>query len=157
MTAELKASVLADVARGRAEVVTDALASPTGFPFKVASWSEAPTQGVERKRFCYLGYLRNAYRRGDGQLVYRCASEPEDQFVAKGGDIAETDGRKCLCNALMATIGHGQERPAEGRKELPMVTAGDDLVELAPLLRGRTTYSAVDVIEYLLSEAPVPV
>ena len=31
-------------------------------------------------------------------------------YVAKGGKVEETVGRKCLCNALMANIGHGQTR-----------------------------------------------
>ena len=44
-TAELKSSVLDHAARGGVDVVTDAHASPTGFPFKVARWSDDPASG----------------------------------------------------------------------------------------------------------------
>ncbi len=149
-TAEIKASVLSHVARGEVEVFTDPLASPTGFPFKVVRWADDPAKGVERERVCDLGYLRIAYRTPEGKLGYRCASEPVDTYVKKGGTLAETEGRHCLCNALMADIGHGQVR-GEGLVEQPLITSGDDLVQLGELLAGRTHYFAADVIDYLLA------
>ncbi|HUL71368.1 MAG TPA: nitronate monooxygenase, partial [Gemmatimonadales bacterium] len=60
------------------------------------------------------------------------------------------EGRRCLCNALMANIGHGQVRD-EGLTEPPLITSGDDLVRMGELLAGRTHYSAADVIAYLLA------
>src|SRR5690606_17895406 len=92
-------------------VYTDLRASPTGFPFKVVQLdgtisSEAVYRA--RERVCDLGYLRNAYRGPDGRIGYRCAAEPVDTFVKKGGALEETVGRKCLCHALMADIGYGQ-------------------------------------------------
>ena len=78
------------------------------------------------------------------------ASEPKATFVAKGGDLAETVGRRCLCNSLMATVGHAQVR-ANGTLEPPLVTGGDDLKHLAGFLGGRRHYSAGDVIDWLLS------
>ena len=30
--------------------------------------------------------------------------------MAKGGKVEDTVGRKCLCNALLANIGHAQTR-----------------------------------------------
>ena len=150
-TAELKSSVLDHAARGGVDVVTDAYASPTGFPFKLARWADDPASGTERTRVCDLGYLRQSYRRPDGNLGYRCSSEPVEAFVRKGGDAADTVGRACLCNSLMASIGHGQVRP-DGLVEPPLVTSGDDLVQVEPLRAGRTGYSAADVIEWLLSE-----
>jgi hypothetical protein len=80
----------------------------------------------------------------------RLASEPEASFVAKGGDLAETVGRRCLCNSLMATVGHAQVR-ANGTLEPPPVAGGDDLKHLADFLGARTHYSAGDVIDWLLS------
>ena len=74
-----------------------------------------------------------------------------EAFVKKGGDAADTVGRACLCNALMASIGHGQVR-RDGLVEPPLVTSGDDLVQIEPLRAGRTGYSAADVIASLLSE-----
>lgn len=144
----LRRSVIESAARGEVRVRTDARASPTGFPFKVVSWPGDPATGAKRERICDLGYLRNAYQKPDGGIGYRCASEPGDQFVAKGGDAAELDGRKCLCNALLANIGHAQARD-EG-PEPPLLTSGDDAAVLHEFLGGRTRYSAADVVRYLL-------
>lgn len=55
-----------------------------------------------RQRLCELGYLRAAYRRPDGRIDYRCSAEPVEDYVRKGGVLAETEGRRCLCNALLA-------------------------------------------------------
>ena len=49
-----------------------------------------------------------------------------ENYVAKGGKIEDTVGRKCLCNALMANIGHAQARK-DGTVEPALVTVGDDL------------------------------
>ena len=144
----LRRSVLEGVVRGAVRVRTDGRASPTGFPFKVVSWDDDPAAGVSRKRVCDLGYLRNAYRRGDGTLGYRCASEPEDQFVAKGGAPEETPDRKCLCNGLLSTIGLGQRRE-DATVEPPLLTSGDDVARLADFLHGRTHYSAAEAVRWL--------
>jgi NAD(P)H-dependent flavin oxidoreductase YrpB (nitropropane dioxygenase family) len=149
----LRRSVLEGVVRRALSVRTDGRASPTGFPFKVASWDADPAAGVSRKRVCDLGYLREAYRRGDGTLGYRCASEPEDQFVAKGGSPEETPDRKCLCNGLLSTIGLGQRRE-DGAVEPPLITSGDDVAQLSGFLAGRTHYSAGDAIRWLLGGSP---
>lgn len=146
---ELKATVLAHAARGDVSVRTDPRASPTGYPFKLVTWEGAPTPGA-RERICDLGYLRVAYQRPDGGIGFRCASEPVDDFVRKGGEASETDGRHCLCNGLMADIGMGQPR-ADGTIEPPLLTSGDDLLEMRAFLAGRTHYSAGDVLEFLVS------
>jgi len=144
----LRCTVLAHAARGEVEVRTDSRASPTGFPFKVVSWEGGPESGAERERVCDLGYLRNAYAMPGGRIGYRCTSEPEEVFVAKGGRLEDTVGRMCLCNKLLASIGQAQSRP-DGRVEPPVLTSGDDLVLLATFLAGRTRYSAADVVAYL--------
>ena len=60
-------------------------------------------------------------------------AEPVAAYVAKGGAVADTVGRKCVCNALMANIGLGQVR---GRSVEPgLVTAGDDLAGLTRYMR----------------------
>ena len=109
MRADLKARLIEQAMAGAGEVFTDPLASPTGFPFKVAQL-EGTTSAAniyeERNRTCDLGYLREAYATGDGQIGYRCSAEPVDNYVAKDGKIEETFGRKCLCNTLLANIGH---------------------------------------------------
>lgn len=152
LDSELRRQVLAEVARGGVNVFTDPIASPTGFPFKIVRAGEETFGEPEeqRKRVCDLGYLRSAYQKESGGIGWRCPAEPVDDYVRKGGDIADTVGRRCLCNALMANIGLGQKR-ADGRAEHPILTAGDDLVAVDRFLRdGATEYTAADVIAALL-------
>jgi nitronate monooxygenase len=144
--------VLTAAARGEVEVRTDPRASPTGYPFKVVSWPDDPAAAYKRARVCDLGYLRTAFRTPEGKLEYRCASEPINAYVAKGGAVEETEGRKCLCNALMANIGLAQTRD-DGALEPPLLTSGDDLIHIGAFLDGRTRYSVADVIAYLMAGA----
>jgi nitronate monooxygenase len=146
---EYKREVLASASRGEVDVVTDARASPTGYPFKVVKWGDRAAEGPLRERLCDMGYLRAQYLKEDGTIGFRCASEPESTYVKKGGVIENTVGRQCLCNALMANIGLGQLR-GEDIVEPPILTAGDDLMGIAKFLAGRERYSAGDVIDYLL-------
>ena len=147
--ANLKASVISAAARNVVDVITDPRASPTGFPFKVVSWDENPADWEHRERICDLGYLRSAYHGPDGKIRFRCASEPVDTYLSKGGNTEETEGRKCLCNALMANIGLEQLRD-DGKVEPPLLTSGDDLKLMGAYLDGRSSYSAADVVAYLL-------
>jgi nitronate monooxygenase len=144
MRADLKKTLIGQAVAGTGQVFTDPVASPTGFPFKVA-------QLEERKRVCDLGYLREPYAPSEGKIAYRCSAEPVDNYVAKGGKIEDTVGRKCLCNALMANIGHEQVRK-DGSVEPPLITVGDDLNTIAQYLEpGQDSYSATHVVETLLS------
>jgi nitronate monooxygenase len=159
---DLKKRLLSQAVAGVGEVFTDPLASPTGFPFKVAQLegtSSAFNIYQERKRVCDLGYLREPYAGPDNKIGYRCSAEPVANYLAKGGKIEDTVGRKCLCNALLANIGHAQIRKDE-TVEPALVTVGDDLNSIAQFLApGRDSYSATDVVESLLSltsEAFVP-
>ncbi len=152
---ELRARFLASLVEGKADVYTDPVASPTGFPFKVAvmdgSLSEESAY-EERPRLCDLGYLRRAYLRPDGRLDYRCPSEPVEDYLKKGGKIEDTVGRKCLCNALVTNIGMGQRRP-DGYEELPMLTSGDDIACILEYITPeRQSYHARDVVKALLPE-----
>jgi NAD(P)H-dependent flavin oxidoreductase YrpB (nitropropane dioxygenase family) len=153
LAAPLKRALLARIAAGRARVVTDPVASPTGFPFKVVQLDgtlSEPAVGSARRRRCDLGFLSDAYRRSDGLVGYRCPAEPIEDYVRKGGDAADTAGRVCLCNALLATVDLGQRRTS-GVVEPAIVTAGDDLANLATLLQGRQTYTAGDVLDHVLA------
>jgi nitronate monooxygenase len=152
-TAETKREVI-DLSRsGRARIFTDPVASPTGFPFKVVELDDSLSDPVvyeKRSRICDLGYLRTAYRREDGTVGWRCPSEPVEDYVLKGGSEEDTVGRKCLCNALIANIGLPQiQRNGEIEREL--ITSGDDVAGVARFLQdGRDSYTAADVINYLL-------
>jgi nitronate monooxygenase len=150
---DFKKRLLGQAVAGNGEVFTDPLASPTGFPFKVAQLegtSSAPNIYEERTRVCDLGFLREPYFTAESGIGYRCSAEPVANYVAKGGAAEETVGRKCLCNALMANIGYAQIR--SGAIEPALITVGDDLNTVAQFLApGRESYSAADVVERLLS------
>lgn len=150
---ELKTEVLEHAARDDIQIVTDPRASPTGFPFKVVRWASDKQEGPPRQRKCDLGYLRESFKRPDGRTDYRCAAEPVEDYVRKGGNVEDTVGRRCLCNALTANIGQAQLRMS-GETEPPLLTSGDDLETISIFLAGRTSYTAADVVSYLLGEVP---
>ena len=150
----VRTAVLAGIAGGQARIRTDPRASPTGYPFKVVEVEGMPRQDDARERVCDLGYLRTAYRSPTGKLGYRCPAEPVESYVAKGGDAADTVGRRCLCNGLTANIGLPQQR--EGGEELPLVTSGDDLASIVTLTSASREYTAADVIAHLLRNTSSP-
>lgn len=155
---DLRERVITQVRAGDARVVTDPFASPTGFPFKVlqleGTLSEAAVYD-SRARRCDLGYLRELYRREDGTLGYRCPAEPVGDYVRKGGRVEDTEGRKCVCNGLLATIGLGQRRDA--LVEAAILTSGVDLPEIGRFFTGgRRRYSAADVVAYLTASVTSP-
>ncbi len=151
---DLKRQVLRQVLDGKIDVVTDPLASPTGFPFKIVSLvgsASSPHVDQMRERVCDIGLLRQAYVRPDGTVGYRCASEVVNDYVRKGGKVEDTEGRKCICNGLLSTIGLGQTSRS-GAVEPPLVTAGDSLADLKAFLKpGCLSYTASDVIQILMS------
>lgn len=155
---ELKREALRLSRLGQARVFTDPLVSPAGFPFKVAQMAQTLSEAAlyeNRPRICDLGYLRHPYRKTDGTVGYRCPAEPLKNFLQKDGILADTQDRKCVCNGLPATVGLGQVRPKSGA-ELPLVTAGDDVADIAQFLKpGRDSYSAQDVLDRLLAEPGV--
>lgn len=150
----LKHDALAEIAAGTAKVFTDPRASATGYPFKVLQLSNTPQQDDSRERICDLGYLRTAYKGEDGRTGYRCAAEPVEDYVRKGGKIEDTVGRRCLCNGLVANTGHAQHRKGHA-PELPLLTSGDDLATVRRLLGARSGYTAADVVEFLLQPTAV--
>jgi nitronate monooxygenase len=153
MESKLKKRTLKQILEGKIRVFTDPNASPTGFPFKVAQVNETISEKNifnARKRLCDLSLLRNLFKKEDGTLGYRCPAEPVEDFVRKGGTADQTLGRTCLCNNLMSAAGVPQQRK-DGYVEPPLVTAGDDLTELARFVQpGQTGYTAKDVITDLL-------
>ena len=160
-TDEIKRAVLALVRQGAATVWTSARFSPTGFPFKVirmeGSLSEEAVFAA-RPRLCDLGYLRTPFKKPEGGFGFRCPAEPEQSYVAKGGLLEDTRGRRCLCNNLLAAIGLGQLQSG-GYLEPELITSGDDLTGVKQLLDacpGREMYDAADVLRYLLSTPASP-
>src|ERR1017187_601342 len=153
---DYKQALVKKAISGEARVFTDPLASPTGFPFKAAQLEGTASERevhLARPPICDLGYLREAYRTEAGTIDYRCAADPVSVYLSKGGKEENTEGRKCLCNALMANIGLPQVRG--GYVERGMVTSGDDLSEIPSFLSPNSSaYNAADVIAKLLAPDP---
>ena len=151
---DYKRALLEKIKRGESSVFTDPLSSPTGFPFKAAQL-EGTTSETDiyhnRTRICDIGILREAYRSPSGSIAYRCPSEPENVYIAKGGVFEETVGRKCLCNCLLADIGL-QQVQRNGDVEPGLVTTGDDLACVLQFLpAGKQSYMAADAVRGLMS------
>jgi nitronate monooxygenase len=153
--AAIKAKILGLCKSGEVDLLTDPIASPTGFPFKVVSLDGSGSSASvysSRPRKCDLGFLRHAYRRSSGKIGFRCPAEPVNQYLKKDGNDSDTCGRKCICNGLMATVGLGQIQ-ANDYHEPAILTAGDDVKKLARFLpNGKTSYSASDVVDQLLEK-----
>jgi len=155
-----KQEVLRQIQSGDLSVFTDPVASPTGFPFKVLELDDSLSvkdKYEDRPRVCNLGYLRTPYMDEKGKVGYRCASEPVDDWVKKGGAVEATQGRKCLCNGLMANAGLPQVSPFKKNGEDTryveeiLITAGDDVNQCRKYMKeGVYEYSAMDVVNYLL-------
>jgi nitronate monooxygenase len=155
--AEVKRQVLDLSRQGEAEVMTDPLASPSGFPFKVVqlegTLSETDVYQARTREPCELGFLRTGYRTETGNLGWRCPAEPEEVFLNKGGDEDDLAGRKCLCNALLANVGLAQVQH-DGEVEPMLITSGDEVAQVAQYLPpGADTYTAADVIDHLLPKS----
>lgn len=156
---QLKRQVLQRLVAGaEVDVRTDWRVSPTGYPFKVVAVDGTlsdPALAAQRPPVCDLGALRSPYRKDDGSIGYRCPAEPQGTYVAhKGGRAANTEGRACLCNALMSAAGLPQQRPHD-YVEPPIVTAGNDFTAVAVLARARPhdlPYPAQAVIDYLTGQ-----
>jgi NAD(P)H-dependent flavin oxidoreductase YrpB (nitropropane dioxygenase family) len=133
---------------GELGIRTDMRVSPTGFPFKVAILDGTIAESDifnQRVRLCNQGALVTLYERPDGLIGYRCASEPIDRYVAKGGKIEDTEGRGCICNGLLATAG------LDSTGEVPIVTLGDDVSFLRKIMASADdSYTAKDAIDFLL-------
>ena len=153
---DYRRALLQQAIDGTTSVFTDPLASPAGFPFKVAQLAGSLSDDAvyqARPRICDLGYLREAYRLEDGTVGFRCPAEPANVYVFKGGEPANTEGRKCICNALIANVDQPQVRAGK-YVELGLVTSGDDLSNITRFLAGNASdYGAADVVAALLLSA----
>ncbi len=151
---DIRRELVAGIVDGSLHVKTDPLASPTGFPFKVAQISGTlsdPEVYDARPRLCDLGFLRTPFLKDGDTVGYRCASEPEHMYVKKGGAPEDTVGRQCICNGLTKAVGIGQTRK-DGYAERAIVTLGSDgegprqLARLYP-----DGWNATQVVDWLLS------
>lgn len=156
----LKRSVIDEVRAGTLDVRSDWRASPTGFPFQVVQLDGTvsdPEVAAARRAVCDLGALRVPFKTASGDIDYRCPAEPEGMYRRKGGRPENMEGRRCLCNALMAAADLAQVRP-DGSVEPAIVTSGQDFTAVRALVGSgpgaEAGYSARDVIDYLRGGAP---
>jgi len=156
LSEKLKHDIIEICQSGDPRVFTDPVASPTGFPFKVfpiPGTLSDPEVYAQRNRQCDLGYLREAYEQPNGTVGWRCSAEEPEIYAKRGGDVEDTVGRKCICNSLLANIGLAQIRD-DGSEELPLVTCGDDVSTILDVVGPKgESYTASDVIDYLLGDA----
>ena len=153
LSQHLRRQLHGQLADGAVDVRTDPRASPTGFPFKVADVAgtlSEPQVYEDRQRLCDLSYLRTPYQTPAGDIGYRCPGEPAHMYVRKGGDLADTVGRACLCNALTADIGLAQTR-RDGYVEPPLVTLGSDVASAEHLAATHPEgWTSADLITWLV-------
>ena len=153
MLRPVKDEVIRQSIAGTLDVETSFTASPTGYPFKLVrlQGEQFTVENVnKRTRVCDMGFLRTAYLSPEGEFKWRCPAEPVADFVDKGGTEAGAQGRMCLCNGLISTVGYGQLR--KGYVEQPILTSGDEVLNLGRFLKGSDyCYTAADVIEHILA------
>lgn len=142
-----------------ADLVRTTLFSPTGYPFKVAQLDATlADEGVynSRVRVCDLGFLEQRGLEkpgpeGERSLFQRCPAGPLEDFSRKRGLAFNAEGKRCLCNGLLAAVGLGQVHPTRGA-EPAVVTLGNSLEGVRRLSRqGQVPYWADDVVKDLLS------
>jgi NAD(P)H-dependent flavin oxidoreductase YrpB (nitropropane dioxygenase family) len=166
LRAEFRVAILAALRSGLddAALVRTTLVSPTGFAFKVVQLPGTLADDdvfEQRRRVCDIGLLQQvgvsaAAAGGERTLFQRCAAAPVGGYVGKRGMARNTEGRRCLCNGLLACVGLGQitahdDQPAD---EPAIVTLGDRLDGVRRLSRnGQAHYWARDVLADILGQA----
>jgi NAD(P)H-dependent flavin oxidoreductase YrpB (nitropropane dioxygenase family) len=148
-------AALSLLAKGLLKVKTSARCSPSGFPFKVAQLGGTLSREEvyeRRERLCDVGALQSAYLMPNGNIGFRCAAEPVEAYVNKGGKVQNTVGRVCLCNGLLASAGFPQTR-SDGYSEPPIVTLGEMLEDARKLLesipQGQASYTIGKALRYI--------
>jgi nitronate monooxygenase len=148
-----------------AALVRTTLVSPTGFSFKVVQLPDtlaAEEVFERRRRVCDIGLLQQVGvsapdEHGERTLFQRCAAAPVEGYLDKRGLARNTEGRRCLCNGLLASVGLGQVKLHEGQaaEEPAIVTLGARLDGIRRLSRnGQVRYWARDVVADILGPAP---
>lgn len=146
MRDDLRQQILQKNQQKALEIKTDMVASPTGYPIKIAQLpgtisDEAIHQA--RKRVCNKKYLVRSHFQeqpdGSRKETYICAAMSPEEYSRLGGDPAETEGKVCLCNGLLSTAGYYQD------VENAVVTLGIHGREITQSLRAR------DIVEEILT------
>lgn len=145
-------------------IVQTTLVSPTGFAFKVVQLTGTLADDAvfeRRQRVCDIGLLQQVGvsapdEHGQRSLFQRCAAGPVEGYLGKRGLTRNTEGRRCLCNGLLACVGLGQIKQHDGEayEEPAIITLGDHLDGVRRLSRhGQARYWARDVVADILGPA----
>jgi NAD(P)H-dependent flavin oxidoreductase YrpB (nitropropane dioxygenase family) len=161
-----RSAILKELKKGSpdAALVQTSLYSPTGFPFKVAQLNgtlSEETVYTDRRRVCDLGFLKQRGLSkpdadGNRRLFQRCPAAPIEDFISMRGLPFNAEGKRCLCNGLLAGIGLGQvgTQPGESTEEPAIITLGNDLSGVRRLSRqGQTVYWARNAVEDILGNS----
>ena len=110
---------------------TDALASPTGFPFKVAPARRARcrTSGcaTTAPRCATSATCARRSARRTASVDYRCPAEPDHMFERKGGEHRRRSPAAPACATRSSRASASRRCARTAEPELPLVTLGDDL------------------------------
>lgn len=160
-----RTAILNAIKRGATDedLVRTTLFSPTGYPFKVAQLPGTLADEqiyANRRRVCDIGLLQQRGLTqpgadGSRQLFQRCQAAPLEDFLRKRGLERNAEGRRCLCNGLLACAGLGQIVRQDGQlvEEPAIVTLGNHIDGVRRLSRnGQVTYWARDVVNDVLGE-----
>lgn len=163
MRAEYRLEIFRALRAGadEAELVRTTLVSPTGFSFKVVQLAGTLAEEEvfeQRERVCDIGLLQQVGvsapdERGTRSIFQRCAAGPVEGYLGRRGLARNAEGRRCLCNGLLACVGLGQVKLHDGQpaEEPAIVTLGDRLDGVRRLSRaGQAHYWARDVVADIL-------
>jgi nitronate monooxygenase len=158
-----RTAILDELKKGTddAALVRTTLFSPTGYPFKVVQLNDTVANDAvfsARRRVCDIGLLQQRgltkpAADGTRRLFHRCQAGPIADFVAKRGLERNTEGRRCLCNGLLAGVGLAQvvKQNGELAEEPAIITLGNHTDGIRRLSReGQTRYWARDVVADIL-------
>ena len=146
------------------DLVLTTLFSPTGYPFKVVQLEDTLADEAvysRRKRICDIGLLQQIglskpAADGSRRLFQRCQAAPIEEYVSKRGLLPNADGKRCLCNGLLASMGLSQVVSQDGElaEEPAIVTLGNHLDGVRRLShQGQNPYWSHDVVEDILGPA----
>ncbi len=156
----VKRAIINQASKGNLDVYNDPRISPTYYAFRVDRNIEGvPSIGdtdvyedwSANHRSCTIGRLRERTTH-NGRLTWICKAEPVEDYIRKGGKTEDTVGAGCLCENLLSAIDLGQTHK-DGYEVPPLYSSGTEQGQyfLPEVLRGRNSYTAKDVVEFLVS------
>lgn len=151
LTTQRRGDLRARATTGTLAVRTDPVASPTGFPFKVAqlpgTLADAEVYGA-RRGLCDLSHLRTPYQTESGGVGYRCPGEPVHMYARRGRRGGH--GRPLLPVPRPHRRRRAGSDPARRVDEPALVTLGSDLDGVRELAaRHPDGWTGLDVVAWL--------